>query len=85
MAGLGAAPDVCGALEAWRRARFARAAAPLGLDRFDGGRDLEPISRVEPSNLTRAAERMRELGVGAGAARRFKGVAMFRGIDVDFD
>lgn len=73
--------DVCGTLERWRRANFARAATPLGL-----GEDLAgALPRTRSAKLARAARRMRQLGVSPGAARRFSGETLFRGIGDDLD
>jgi hypothetical protein len=73
--------DICGTLERWRRAGFSRAAAPLGL----GGERLGPYAASAAKKLVAAARRMRELGVSAGASRRFSGETLLEGIGDDLD
>jgi hypothetical protein len=77
---LPAVPDMCAALDAWRRARYGPRAAPIDLAAFDDV-GLETVER----KLAAAAARMRELGVSAGAARRFTGDNLLDGIADDLD
>lgn len=72
-------PDMCAALEAWRRAGFRPGAAPIDLERLAGG-SLDTVD----AKLGAAAARMRSLGVSAGAARRFTGDNLLDGV-VDED
>jgi hypothetical protein len=70
--------DPCGALDGWRRARFAASAAPV---------DLEAVRRrgrsASEDKVARAARRMRRLGVSTTAATRYTAAGMFRGILLD--
>jgi hypothetical protein len=68
-------PDFCGALEAWRRARFAPGAAPVSPSLLET-HALDTVDR----RLAAAAVRMRALGVAAGAARRFTGFNLLDGV-----
>jgi hypothetical protein len=77
--------DVCATLDAWRRARFALSAAPLGLgDNEFAGSFSDPRADLSPK-LARAERRMRRLGVSESAARRFGGTTLFEGIGEDID
>jgi hypothetical protein len=71
-------PDMCAALDAWRQAGYGPGGAPIPLEAFQGG-GLETVER----KLAAAAARMRELGVSAGAARRFTGDTLLQGIGDD--
>jgi hypothetical protein len=73
--------DVCATLERWRRARFAPAATPFGLDELPGG---VADDGAEPK-LRRAARRMQQLGVAPGTARRFAGETLLDGIFDDVE
>jgi hypothetical protein len=68
-------PDPCAALEAWQRAGYAPGAAPVNPAAI-----LNPGLAAADDKLGRAGRRMRELGVSAGAARRFTGATLFAGI-----
>lgn len=71
-------PDLCAALEAWRRAGFAPDAAPVDVGDtrdFDLGSQMAQNAKAE-----RAERRMRRLGVGKSAARRFTGETLFIGV-----
>jgi hypothetical protein len=68
-------PDPCAALEAWQRAGFAPGAVPVDPAALDN-----PGLDAADAKLRRAARRMRELGVGAPAARRFTGDTLLDGI-----
>ena len=67
--------DPCAVLQAWQRSGFAASAAPLNIDAI-----LNPGLDAADGKLARAERRMRELGVSAGAARRFTGDTLFRGV-----
>jgi hypothetical protein len=71
-------PDPCAALQAWQRNGFAASKAPIPLDVL-----INPAARAAEGKIAVAARRMRRLGVSAGAAQRFTGKAMFRGVAVD--
>jgi hypothetical protein len=74
-------PDVCGALETWRRAGFGGRGAPIDLAALGS-----PVADTAEPKLAAAAARMRALGVSAGAARRFTGANLLAGIgDADLD
>jgi hypothetical protein len=79
-AGLPPVPDMCAALDAWRRAGYRPGAAPLDL----GALEDASVETVEPK-LAAAAARMRQLGVPAGAARRFTGANVAEGVGDDVD
>jgi hypothetical protein len=68
-------PDPCAALQGWQKTGFAASAAPIPLDVL-----INPAANAAPGKIAVAARRMRSLGVGVGAARRFTGRAMFRGV-----
>jgi hypothetical protein len=68
-------PDPCAALQAWRRTGFAPGAAPIPADAV-----ISPAALAAEGKLAVAARRMRELGVSAGAARRFTGKGVLRGV-----
>lgn len=68
-------PDPCAALQAWQRTGFAPSSAPIPLDVLTNAAAL-----AAEGKLAVAARRMRQLGVSAGAARRFTRRAMFRGV-----
>ena len=70
--------DPCGALEAWRRATFHLAASPVNLDALN-----DPGLNAAEDKITGAARRMRALGVGESAARRFTGDGMFKGVPLE--
>jgi hypothetical protein len=72
-------PDPCAALQAWQRTGFAPSAAPIPLDAL-----VNPAAQAAEGKVAIAARRMRRLGVSAGAARRFTGKGMFRGVGVGF-
>jgi hypothetical protein len=68
-------PDPCGSLQAWQRKHFAPSQSPVNLDAVtDKG-----LTAAE-DKITIAARRMHALGVSAGAAQRFTGDGMFRGV-----
>jgi hypothetical protein len=67
--------DPCAVLQAWQRAGFAASAAPLNIDAI-----LNPGLDAADGKLARAERRMRQLGVSAGAAKRFTGDTLFRGV-----
>jgi hypothetical protein len=67
--------DPCAALQAWQRAGYAPSAAPVNPAAIGN-----PGLAAADGKLGRAGRRMRELGVSAGAARRFTGATLFRGI-----
>jgi hypothetical protein len=71
-------PDPCATLQAWRRTGFAPAKAPIPLDVL-----VNPAARAAEGKLAVAARRMGQLGVSAGAARRFTGKGMFARVGVD--
>jgi hypothetical protein len=71
-------PDMCAALDGWRRAGYGARAAPIDLEAFSGS-GLETVQ----AKLAAAAARMRQLGVSAGAARRFTGDTLLDGIGDD--
>jgi hypothetical protein len=71
-------PDMCTALDAWRRAGYGSRAAPIDLEAFSGS-GLETVQ----VKLRAAAARMRQLCVAAGAARRFTGDTLLDGIGDD--
>jgi len=72
---LQSSPDPCGSLQAWQRKHFAPSASPVNLDAV-----TDPGLNAAEDKITIAARRMRALGVSAGAARRFTGDGMFRGV-----
>jgi hypothetical protein len=72
-------PDPCAALQAWQRTGFAESKAPIPIDVL-----INPAAQAAEGKIAVAARRMRQLGVSAGAARRFTGKGMFRGVAVDF-
>jgi hypothetical protein len=74
---LPAVPDMCVALDAWRRAGYAPRAAPIDLAALAG------LGDTAEAKLAACAARMRELGVSAGAARRFTGTNFLDGIGDD--
>jgi hypothetical protein len=67
--------DPCAVLQAWQRTGFAASAAPLNI-----GAILNPGLDAADGKLARAERRMRQLGVSAGAAKRFTGDTLFRGV-----
>jgi len=67
--------DPCGKLEAWRRAKFDLAASPVNIEAFD-----DPGLNAAEGKLGAAARRMQALGVSAGAAHRFTGDGVFKGV-----
>jgi len=73
--GLQSSPDPCGSLQAWQRKHFAPSASPVNLDAV-----TDPGLNAAEDKITIAARRMRALGVSAGAARRFTGDGVFRGV-----
>ena len=73
--GLQSSPDPCGSLQAWQRRHFAPSASPVNLDAV-----TDPGLNAAEDKITIAARRMRALGVSAGAARRFTGDGVFRGV-----
>lgn len=73
--------DPCGTLEAWKRKRWRRDAAPkISFRQFEELIDGPSARRVE-RKLRRAAQRMRQLGVSRGAAERFRGETLFDDVD----
>jgi hypothetical protein len=70
--------DPCATLQAWQRTGFAESKAPFPIDVL-----LTPAAEAAEGKIAVAARRMRQLGVSAGAARRFTGKGMFRGVAVD--
>lgn len=74
-----APPDLCAQLDRWRRSGYARDARPaVNLDAVEHS---EQVDDGTDRKLELAAARMRELGVGAGAAGRFAGDALFNGLE----
>jgi hypothetical protein len=71
-------PDPCGTLQTWRRAGYADSASPIVVAAV-----LNPGLIAAEDKLARAARRMRALGVGAGAARRFTGDGMFADVPLE--
>lgn len=71
-------PDPCAALQAWQRTGFAASKAPIPLDVL-----TNPAAEAAEGKIAVAARRMRRLGMRAGAARRFTGKGIFRGVAVD--
>ena len=72
---LQSSPDPCGSLQAWQRNHFAPSASPVNLDAV-----TDPGLNAAEDKITIASRRMQTLGVSAGAARRFTGDGMFRGV-----
>lgn len=72
-------PDPCAALQAWQRTGFAPARAPIPIDAV-----TNPAAVAAGGKLAVAARRMRQLGAGASAAKRFRGREMFRGVGLPF-
>jgi hypothetical protein len=72
-------PDPCAALQAWQRTGFAEDRAPIPIDAL-----TNPAAEASAGKIAVAARRMRQLGVGATAAKRFRGREMFRGVGVPF-
>jgi hypothetical protein len=72
-------PDPCATLQAWQRAGFARSAAPIPVDAL-----VSPGVLAAEGKVAVAARRMRQLGVSASAANRFKGKPMFQGVGIAF-
>ena len=67
--------DPCAKLQAWQREHFAPSASPVNIDAV-----TDPGLDAAEGKITLAARRMRRLGVSAGAAARFTGDGMFRGV-----
>jgi hypothetical protein len=72
-------PDPCAALQAWQRTGFDEDRAPIPIDVL-----TNPAAEAAAGKVAAAARRMRQLGVGATAAKRFRGRQMFRGVGVPF-
>lgn len=72
-------PDVCQTFTRWRRADYAREAAPPSLESGSLVEYIERSSGLE-RKAERAAVRLRELGVQKGAAERFAGQTLFAGV-----
>lgn len=72
-------PDPCAALQAWQRTGFAENRAPIPIDVL-----TNPAAEASAGKIAVAARRMRQLGVGATAAKRFRGRQMFAGVGVAF-
>ena len=72
-------PDPCAALQAWQRTGFAEDRAPIPIDVL-----TNPAADASAGKIAVAARRMRQLGVGATAAKRFRGRQMFRGVGLPF-
>jgi len=72
---LQSSPDPCGSLQAWQRKHFAPSASPVNLDAV-----TDPGLNAAEDKITIASRRMQALGVSVGAARRFTGDGMFRGV-----
>jgi hypothetical protein len=72
-------PDPCAALQAWQRTGFAENRAPIPIDVL-----TNPAAEASAGKIAVAARRMRQLGVGATAAKRFRGRQMFSGVGVPF-
>jgi hypothetical protein len=72
---LQSSPDPCGSLQAWQRKHFAPSQSPVNLDAVGD----EGLNAAE-GKIKLAARRMRALGVSDGAAARFTGDGMFRGV-----
>jgi hypothetical protein len=71
-------PDPCGTLQTWQRAGYTDSASPIVVAAV-----LNPGLIAAEDKLAQAARRMRALGVGAGAARRFTGDGMFANVPLD--
>jgi hypothetical protein len=72
-------PDPCAALQAWQRTGFAPTRAPIAIDAV-----TNPAALAVAGKVAVAARRMRQLGAGASAAKRFRGREMFRGVGLPF-
>jgi len=70
-------PDPCAALQAWQRTGFAAAKAPIPVDVL-----VNPAAQAAEGKLAVAFRRMAQLGVSAGAARRFTGKRVFAGVGI---
>ena len=71
-------PDPCGTLQTWQRAGYAASASPIVVAAV-----VNPGILAAEDKLARTAQRMRALGVSAGAARRFTGDGMFADVPLD--
>jgi hypothetical protein len=71
-------PDPCATLQAWQRAGYASSASPIVVAAVVNGGII-----AAEDKLARAARRMHDLGVSAGAALRFTGDGMFAGVPID--